>query len=173
MKIIVILLLLGSLTHNKIIIAEVSELRRLLNPALTMKEQIKQKKNNKKPSQVYGFEYDSGEVVPIICISAIYGNLPGKLTKLKATFTSNGDQLVCKNYKKITGDLRPASLGVAGCKSTGSEGGIGRFWNALIINKNGVSPGDFHENFKVARFGNKKRVITVTDLSKIYIICPK
>ena len=165
-----ILLLLAYFLSAKIILADVEDLRKLLQKDY-VKTSHKWKTDITEISDhmPYGFDEIEGEQYSIIC-SVGEDYIPGKINKGKANYTQNFEEKECLKWKFVEGRLvHELDFSSSKCRYPLGKVGDKRFYNGVVHLKTGLVVGKVYENLNVIEY-SRNGVVEIRK-NNFYIIC--
>ena len=162
------------ISHSKIVVAEVGELRQLLKSPNLISNNIAhfwlQDPQETKIQMPYGYEHSEGIQYSIICKVDINNIIPGKINKGTATYIDGSVVKRCSQWKFIEGDLVFQTLfSPKKCrKPLGKKGNL-KLYNGVVQVKTGFVVGYVPSTLAYMKYSING--IVKKELYNFYIIC--
>ena len=168
MKATLSLFLLLSLYTSKIIIADISDLRELLEKPVP-KHNWKTDVEEKTFHMQYGFDNMEGVQYSVIC-KAGAKIIPGKISNKRATYTENFEEKECTHWRFVEGRLvHEVDFANVKCRRPLGKDGEKRFYNGVVHLKTGYVVGKVDSNLNTIEFS--RNGIVEIRRNNFYVIC--
>ena len=165
MKLGLILLIITASLNCKIVVANVDELRELLNID-----------NTTIPARedVASYQNDAGFLQTAVC-DAPHGKIPGKTNGSWCWYSWGGKESYVTQKSQFTiiqGKMMLTTQDISKCAASGHQTNDNKnYWSALINGAHGLVPGKYDPPRKMAWYPWGGLEYVVTDLTKVVVVC--
>ena len=167
----VLSLMLIGFSISKIIVADIEDIRNLLiNEERRKTHYWNSKIDDTDEHMQYGFDTLEGVQYSIICRVDNDTIIPGKISKGKATYTSNFQEKKCESWKYVEGRLvHELDFLHTKCRRPLGKEGNQRFYNGVAHLKTGYVVGKVDEHLHAIEY-SRDGVVEIRK-NNFYIIC--
>ena len=155
--------------RDRIIIADIEDLRGLLEKKSVTKHKWKKDVDETDYHMLYGYDNMDGEQYSILC-KVDKDIIPGKISNGKATYTEGFDVKECLEWRFVEGRLvHETDFSSVKCRKPLGKMGDKRYYNGVVHLRNGYVVGKVDASLNLFEFSRDDQV--QVRRNNFYVIC--